>query len=147
MNIFQITNGATKFTEDQMAVLMDILHRYSQTDDGKWLQEIDYTNMTYKWSPAMENSYVMAACPLVGQSIYTMPKGDSPGYWVMLVAPAIVHELRHMWQKKQGIIKYIICSVISRIFIIVSEDLYHNTLMEKSAFEQQDKVSEFIGGI
>ena len=147
MNIFTITKGSTKFTEDQMAVLMDVLHRYSQTDNGKWLQEIDYTNMVYKWSPAMENSYVMAACPLFGKSIYAMPRASSPEYWVLLVTPAIVHELRHKWQKKQGLVKYVICSVVSRIFMLFSEKLYQETLMEKSAFEQQDKVSEFIGGI
>lgn len=147
MNIFQITKGATKFTEDQMAVLMDVLRRYSQTDDGKWLHDIDYEGIAYKWSPAMEDSYVQAACPLIGKSIYTMPRGESPGYWVLLISPAIVHELRHKWQRKHGIIKYLVCSIMSRIALLISEDLYMKVPTEKDAFNQQDITERFINRI
>ena len=147
MNIFQITKGATKFTEDQMAVLMDVLRRYSQTDAGKWLQSIDYESITYKWSPVMENSYVHAACPLIGKSIYTIPRGESPGYWVLLISPAIVHELRHKWQRKHGALKYIVYSILSRIALLISEDLYMKVPTEKDAFSQQDIVESFIDKI
>lgn len=147
MNIFTITKGSTKFTEDQMAVLMDALHRYSQTEDGKWLQEIDYTNVVYKWSPAMENSYVMAAKPLLGNSILVCPSGGNPDYWVSLITPAIVHELRHLWQKKRNTIRYAMWSLVGRLVFLFSEDMYMTVPTEKDAFDQQDKVSEFIGGI
>ena len=147
MNIFTITKGSTKFTEDQTTVLMDVLHRYSQTEDGKWLQEIDYTNVVYKWSPAMENSYVMAAKPLFGNSILVCPSGGNPAYWVSLTTPAIVHELRHLWQRKRNTVRYALWSLASRLVLIFSEDLYMAVPTEKDAFDQQDKVSEFIGGI
>ena len=131
MNIFQITKGSAEFTEDQRAVLMDVLHKYSLTDDGKWLNEVDYTSMVYKWSPVMEDSYVMAACPLIGSTIYSMPKGKSPDYWVVLVSPAIVHELYHKWQIRQNPVKYLCCSILSRLFMCFSEDLYMTTRKER----------------
>lgn len=144
MNILSISKGSTKFTDEQMDVLMDILSNYSKTEDGKWLNNVDYGGLTYKWSPIMEESYVMAACPLIGKSIYVRPDGECPTYWIALVAPAITHELRHMLQKKGNIVKYILYSVLSRIFLCISEDLYCNTLFEKDAFKCQDSMDKFI---
>ncbi len=148
MNIFQLTKNAHELTPEQLAVLFSHIEQYSNTSNGAWLNDIDYKSMTYKWSPAMENSDIMAAKPLLGKGVLCRPNGKNPDYWVSLIAPSVIHELRHTWQiKKHGILLYSICSVVSRIFLVFSEKLYSTTLMEKSAFECEDNARTMIGRI
>ena len=148
MNIFRLTKNSYELTPEQLAVLFTHIEQYSNTSNGAWLHDIDYMGMNYKWSPAMENSDIMAAKPLFGKDVLSRPSGKNPDYWVSLITPSVIHELRHTWQiKKHGVLLYSICSVVSRIFLLFSEKLYSSTLMEKSAFEHEDNARAVIGRI
>lgn len=148
MNIFQLTKNSYKLTPEQLAVLFTHIEHYSNTSNGAWLNDIDYKGMTYKWCPAMKNSDIMAAKPLLGKDVLCRPSGKNPDYWVSLITPSAIHELRHYWQiKKHGALLYSICSVVSRIFLVFSEKLYSSTLMEKSAFQHEDNARTMIGRI
>lgn len=148
MNIFQVTKNSYEFTSEQLALLLQHIDNYRKTPEGSWLADIDYRQCKFMWAPALEDSFIMAANPMIGKSIYVRPEWGNPDYWVSLITPSVVHELRHKWQiQKYGILLYSISTVLSRIFLLFSEDMYSRTLMEKQAFKDEDNIRELIGGI
>lgn len=147
MNIFQVTKGSYELTQDQLALLFQHMDKYMKTTDGSWLSEIDYRKSVFMWAPSLEGSYIMAAKPLLGNSILVCPNGGNPDYWVSLVTPAVVHELRHLWQRKHNIVRYTLWSLVSRLVLPFSEDLYMKVPTEKDAFNQQSIMEDFIGGV
>lgn len=138
-----IGKGAKTFTNEQHTELVRCIYIYQESPDGSWLKDVPYNIYTYKWQPSFEGTDVMAGVPLLGDSIYVQPNGSNPTYWIQLIAPAIIHELRHKWQKKKyGTLVYSLLSVISKI-----PCLYEVAPLEKDAFDQQDKSSAYISTI
>lgn len=135
-----IGKGAKPFTEDQLNELIRCISIYQQSPEGSWLNDVPYKNYSYKWQPAFEGADVMAGVPLLGDSIYVQPNGNNPTYWVQIIAPAIIHELRHKWQKqKYGTLVYSLLAVLSKI-----PCLYEAAPLEKDAFYHQDKSNECL---
>jgi len=88
---------------------------------------------------------VQAIRPLTGSKIYLQPNGSRDKFWVQLIAPAAIHELRHVWQKKQkGLLSYSFQSVFGRLVYAVNPAKYESCSLEADAFEQQDKATDYI---
>jgi hypothetical protein len=83
----------------------------------------------------------MAVRPLFGSKIILQPKGSNPAFWVQLIAPAAIHELRHIYQRKRlGLLLYCLLAPIGRL-------LPESAPLEKDAFTQQDKAGEYLNKI
>ena len=140
ITIFNINKNTTELSDTQRGWLLDAIEKYADTPDGCWIDYVPYSSITYKWKADFEGSDIMAARPLTGNSIYLMPNGDNSKIWVDIIAPAAIHELRHIWQRqKYGILIYSLLSVVSKI-----PGLYMLSPLEKDAFDQQDKAAKYI---
>jgi hypothetical protein len=133
--IFTLFENTTELTESELSELFRCIDRYSNTKDGEWLKGIDYKQFTYMWKHDWKGGYIQAARPLFGKQIVLQPYG-----FIELSAAPVIHELRHVWQrKKYGILVYSLLSIISKI-----PGLYESAPLEKDAFEQQDKANMYI---
>lgn len=148
MFIWELMKDVYDFTNENLLQLFKHLDAYSKTPDGAWLKEVDYHYLDYVWGPNLENTDVQAGRPLFGDSIVAQPNRDNPDYWVSLIAPAICHELRHVWQrKKYGVIVYSVLITLGNLVYAINKDLYQKIALEADAFAQQDKIQKFIGGV
>jgi hypothetical protein len=139
ITIFNMTENTTPLSDEQLQELFRCIDAYATTPDGEWLRSLEYRKYEYLWKADLENSDVMAVRPLFGNKIILQPAGENPAFWVQLIAPAAIHELRHIHQRKRlGLLLYCLLAPIGRLFPETAP-------LEKDAFKQQDKAGNYIG--
>lgn len=140
ITIFNVGKSSYQLSTSERAELFRCIEAYRQTADGAWLTDVDFELFTYMWKKDLEGGDVQAIRPLTGDKIYLQPNGNNPDFWVQLIAPAAIHELRHVWQKKKrGTLVYSVLSLFSKV-----PCWYESAPLEKDAFDQQDKATAFI---
>lgn len=145
ITIFNCMKNTHELNPHQLVVLFECIEQYSNTPDGAWLKSVDYSAFTYLWKSDIEGGDVQAIRPLMGDKIILQPNRDNPDYWVQIIAPVAIHELRHVWQKKnKGRLLYYLQVVGSRIMHLFSDELYQKYDLEEDAFYHQDKATEYL---
>jgi len=147
LTFVKIVKESTEFCKSEKDYLMAILGSYSKTDNGDWINDIDYRDCKYYWCNAMNaDNGVLGARPLFGESIYlaAMPNNSCVpaiiNSWIESLAPTAIHELRHLWQ--QQACGKVLWSIIRLPEVIPA--LYGKVIMEKDAFEIQNWAEEWI---
>ena len=141
ITIFNMTENTPPLSDEQRQELFRCIDAYAITQDGEWLQALEYRKYDYFWKADLENSDIMAVRPLFGNKIILQPAGENPAFWVQLIAPATIHELRHIYQRKRlGLLLYCLLAPIGRL-------LPESAPLEKDAFKQQDKAGEYLNKI
>ena len=85
----------------------------------QWLNDIPWSAVTYRFCPAMtdENNVLGAFSILHPKTVFLQDKSfeqaseSRRAYWIEILFPFIVHELRHMWQFRKHPIRFILCSI------------------------------------
>lgn len=93
----------------------NMLSVYEMTQDGKWLMQLDWRTMKFKWCDAMADSDVLGAYSMFNKdTLYLQPpriydcakctesfKTAVELAWVASIMSLVVHELRHAYQHKK----------------------------------------------
>lgn len=139
---FKMTKNAKPLTADECNKLFELLDAYAQTEDGDWLNSVEYRAVDYYWSPAMTlDSGIMGAKPLLKNSIYLMPSNTADTvFWIELIASTVVHELRHVYQQNR--LGKVLWSILKLPEYIPG--LYGKVYIEKDAFAAGDKADLFF---
>lgn len=104
-------------TETEKREFENLLRYYSATPEGAWLNELPWQAYEIRWCSNMNNSDgVMGAfLPWFGKKVFLLPSSppfSNSGFrdpWPGLIAPTLVHELRHAWQFKRRPWLYVLC--------------------------------------
>ena len=104
--------------------LKKLADKYSQTEDGSWLNEFDWKSVPVKFKKL---KYDIVGYHFCG-TITLMEVCDSS-----LIFDIYIHELRHVWQSKKQPIKYL----IGKLFRWIIEDDADNE--EKKALKWYTK--------
>ncbi|MBO7329256.1 MAG: hypothetical protein J6W00_10860 [Lentisphaeria bacterium] len=148
ITIFNCMKNTYQFSVRQTIILWDFIGQYSNTPDGKWLKEVDHKSFTYLWKMDLEGGDIQAIRPFIGKAIILQPQNGNPDYWVKVIAPAVIHELRHVWQQKsKGWLLYKLQVAGSRIMHLFSNELYQKYDLEEDAFYHQEKSKILLGNI
>jgi len=131
-------------TEDQKKQFHELLETYSRSQQGQWLSEIPYHQFEIRWCDAMTiDSGIMGAyVPWFGRKVFLMPSEpplikNMPDPWPELIAPTLVHELRHAWQFQKYKLLYIICCLPGLRQITLEKDAWKITkIMRKGVAPQ-----------
>ena len=103
-------------SEGERSRILRIVDKFAGTGHGAWLNAVNYRGVKLKWCLGMtpENG-VMGCFAIATNTIYLQPenvyeatRGSS---WVELMAPTLIHELRHVYQWRKNRIGYIVCSL------------------------------------
>lgn len=141
ITIFNATKNTYPLTDEQRSELLRSIAEYSKTNDGKWLNDIDYSGLEYLWKSDLENTDVQAIRPLFGKKIILQPNENNTVFWAQIMASPAIHELRHIYQRKRlGLLVYCLLAPIGRI-----PGLAEKAPLEKDAFKHQDWSLEVIG--
>ena len=128
--------------------LRKLLDYYAATEEGKWLQSLNYRSFTIKWCDAMatDNTGIMGAFAVWSPTtIYLLPLGappPPPGFrdtWLTLIAPTLVHELRHAWQYRKSKLLYALCCLPGLRAITLERDAWRQTQPAQKYFETLEK--------
>ena len=93
----------------------NMLSVYEMTQDGKWLMQLDWRTMKFKWCDDMADSDVLGAYSIFNKdTLYLQPpciydcakctesfKTAVELAWVASIMSIVVHELRHAYQHKK----------------------------------------------
>ena len=92
------------------------VNQFAQTENGEWLNSINWQAVNLKWACRMnQKNGVMGCLFATYKTIYLMPEdvymsGKNSG-WPELIVPTLIHELRHKWQYERNKLLYILCCV------------------------------------
>lgn len=143
ITIFNCTKNTKELTVKQRAKLLKYIADYASTAYGSWLNDVDYSRFIYMWKKDLEESDVQAIRPFKGYKIILQPNKNNQDWWIKLIAPAAVHELRHVWQKNQkGWLIYSLLAPLGRI-----PGFQETAPLEKDAFDQQDRAESYINNL
>lgn len=102
--------------------LKDKVWRYSQTEQGKWLNDIDWQSVPVEFEGTLPGDiaglYSFGGIVLLEADVST-------------IFPIYVHELRHRWQWKKNPLKYIIGKL-------------YRPLIEDDADREQQKADDWF---
>lgn len=108
-------------TAEELRHLIGALLRFASTSAGRWLAPLlAEREPAFFWSEAMRDGDVMGCfTPMHQNSVFLQPHTrltDAPekhgrAYWIELLFPTVVHELRHMLQFRQYPVLYILCAL------------------------------------
>ncbi len=123
-----------------------LLKYYAATQEGAWLNELPHSVYEIKWSPVMKKSDgVMGAfMPWMGKKVFLLPSSNPPAVpmrdpWPSLIAPTLVHELRHAWQYKKYKWLYILCCLPGLRQITLERDALVQTELAEKYFKTLEK--------
>ncbi len=119
-------------TDDQRERLMHYVSRYAKTRNGLWLNDFEFRAIALEWCYAMKPSDgILGAFSFLTGKVYLQPeeidKIARGSAWVELLAPTLIHELRHVWQFKRGPLKYILCCIPGLRQITLERDAWRET--------------------
>lgn len=124
-----------------------ILESFSQTQDGKFLNEILYRGFKIYWCKKMTPSsgILGAFSPWLGKKIFLMPHkfiipSNSESTWVPIIAPVLVHEMRHAWQFRKFKWLYILCCLPIVRLLTLELDADRITKKAERFCEQRNKI-------
>ena len=126
---------------DQRAYLMELLDAYALTEGGSWLNYVGYKDFAFKWCDKMnlDNGIMGAFSPLYKNTIFMLPDSNKAfqdqacsHFWVQLLFPTVVHQLRHAWQyQTMGLLYTLAClPIVRELTIQVAADLQTNAAQE-----------------
>lgn len=119
-------------TDDQRERLMHYVSRYAKTRNGLWLNDFEFRAIALEWCYAMKPSDgILGAFSFLTGKVYLQPeeidKIARGSAWVELLAPTLIHELRHVWQYKRNPLKYILCCIPGLRQITLERDAWRET--------------------
>lgn len=101
-------------SDGERSRIFRIVDKFAMTRYGAFLSAVNYRAIRINWSQAMtpENG-VMGAFSLADGEIYLQgDQQDLPmSCWVELMAPTLIHELRHVYQYRKNPLLYILLSL------------------------------------
>ena len=137
------------FTRRELTVmdlnkLMGELSKYANASIGDWLNDIDYRGLKYYWCMAMKDTDVLGARLPFGNSIYIQPSPNeiygTDTFWLEMIVPIVLHELRHVWQKRKlGVVQYLIKNLAAYF-----PKGYEKSELEKDAFAIEEQAEDFF---
>lgn len=140
ITIFNTYKNTEPLTDAQLSELFRCISIYEDTPHGAWLSEVDYTNYEYLWKKDIEGTHIQAIKPIIGKSIILQTYCNNPLFWVQMMSPVAIHELRHVWQRKEyGFMVYCILAPLGRI-----PGLSEKAPLERDAFIEQDMAQDII---
>lgn len=88
------------------------VNQFAQTENGEWLNAINWRAVNLKWALGMTRKKSVIGCFVFkSNTIYLQPENvyESTKYsqWVELIAPTLIHELRHKWQYERNMLAYL----------------------------------------
>ena len=88
--------------------------QFSELPEGEWLNAINWQAVNLKWCCGMtQENGVMGCFVFATNTIYLQPEDLSmpskTSCWPELMAPTLIHELRHKWQFEHNKLLYVIC--------------------------------------
>lgn len=114
---------------------------FANTTGGKWLQDINWRGMEYRFADLMQDSGVGGAQTVVKANTiylcdmeYDAPERHRQTWELFQLYPTIIHELRHVWQMRKWGWRYIICCL----------PILRNYTIEKDAYRIQDAAEKFF---
>lgn len=108
--------GSYPLSESERSRILRYVDKFAMTSYGAWLNSTNYRGITLKWCPGMTTENGVIGCfAIATNTIYLQPENvyDAPhgSCWVELMAPILIHELRHVYQWRKNRLGYIICSL------------------------------------
>ena len=145
-------------TDGQRERLMHYVSRYAKTRNGLWLNDFEFRAIKLEWCYAMKPSDgILGAFSFLTGKVYLQPeeidKIARGSAWVELLAPTLIHELRHVWQYKRNPLKYILCCIPGLRQITLERDAWRETepaqdfCDELMASEDSFRYAQTHGGI
>ena len=116
--------------ENDRKILKEMLEIAMKDSVFQWLKELPLDRISFRFCPAITDSNsVMGAFTLLHPlSVFlrddperiTTLRGRS--FWIELLFPTIVHELRHLWQFRTHPILYVLCGIPGVRFLTIERD-------------------------
>ena len=117
--------------ENDRHVLVEMLANALKDSVFQWLREIPLNSISFRFCPAItESDSVMGAFSILHplsvflrdfpERINTKPGGRS--FWIELMFPSIIHELRHLWQFRKHPLLFILCSIPGLRYLTLERD-------------------------
>ena len=119
-------------TDEQRERLMHYVTRYAKTRNGLWLNDFEFRAIALEWCYVMKPADgILGAFSFLTGKVYLQPeeidKIARGSAWVELLAPTLIHELRHVWQYKRNPLKYILCCIPGLRQITLERDAWRET--------------------
>lgn len=119
-------------TDEQRERLMHYVTRYAKTRNGLWLNDFEFRAIALEWCYSMKPADgILGAFSFLTGKVYLQPeeidKIARGSAWVELLAPTLIHELRHVWQYKRNPLKYILCCIPGLRQITLERDAWRET--------------------
>lgn len=123
---------SVELTDGQRERLMHYVTRYANTREGAWLNDFEFRAVPIWWNYAMEpGDGILGAFSFLTGKVYLQPeeidKIARGSAWVELLAPTLIHELRHVWQYKRHPLWYILCCIPGLRQITLERDAWRET--------------------
>ena len=101
-------------------VLTEMLSCIQSDPSFHWLREIPWSRVSFRFCPAItETDSIMGAFSILQpfsiflrdnpNRVKNLPGGRS--FWIEILFPTIIHELRHLWQFKKHPLLFILCAI------------------------------------
>lgn len=109
--LFDLTDSY-EIPESERNRMFRRVDQFSKTPSGDWLNAINWRAVNLKWALGMtRKKSVMGCFVFKSNTIYLQPENvyESTKYsqWPELIAPVLIHELRHKWQYERNKLLYI----------------------------------------
>ena len=131
-----------EITESERLEFAKLLGYYSHTPEGAWLNELPHQAYEIRWCSNMKKTDgVMGAfLPWLGKKVFLLPAENTPDVrmrdpWPGLIAPTLVHELRHAWQFKRHPWLYVLCCLPVLREFTLERDAWAQTKPAQNYFE------------
>ena len=130
--------------ENERSRIFRYVDRYAETMEGAWLHALNYRAIKLKWCCGMtQENGIMGCFAAMTDTIYLQPedvyKAVPGSAWVELMAPTLIHELRHVWQWRSNPLKYLFCAIPVLREITLERDAWE---IEEHAQKICDKLME-----
>ena len=119
------------------------VEQFAKLPGNDWLNYINYHGVNLKWANGMnQENGVMGCFVFATNTIYLQPENvyESSKYsgWAELIAPTLIHELRHKWQYERNRIGYILCCLPFLREITIERDAWRITELAQEFCEELD---------
>lgn len=127
--------------DEQRIKLFRRIKQFSEIEEGKWLNSINWQAVHFKWAcnMTMDNG-VMGCYVFVNNTIYLMPEdvydSGANSSWVELLVPTVIHELRHKYQYEKSKALYILCALPLLREITIEKDAWKFTKIAENFCEE-----------
>ena len=113
--VFSLIGSTELLTAKEEGAIWRFVDAFAATPAGMWLNELDYRRkFAILWCRKMsiQNGTMGCFSLFLPGRIYIMPPASGgTEYWHEVIAPTVIHELRHAWQRKRMGWRYIISAI------------------------------------